>query len=73
MMYEGMHSGGLIWMLLMAIVVVTPFWKLSSRLGFPGALGLLVLVPLVNLAFFYFLAFANWPRDRSDGFTNHTD
>lgn len=64
MMHEGMHTGGVIWMLLMAVVMVIPFWRLSSRLGYPGALGLLVLVPLVNLAFFYFLAFANWPIDK---------
>lgn len=67
MMHEGMHTAGLIWMLLMAAIMVIPFWKLSSRLGYPGALGLLVLVPLVNLAFFYFLAFANWPIETRTG------
>ena len=60
-MGEGMHAGGWLWMLLMAIVAVIPFWRICTRAGFPGALSLLILVPLVNVGFVYFLAFARWP------------
>lgn len=67
MMYNGMHTGGMLWMLVMGILLVIPFWKLSSRAGYPGPLGLLILVPIVNLVFIYFLAFSRWrdtDRDR---------
>lgn len=56
---------GLLWMILMGVVVVIPFWRICAKAGYPGALSLLVLIPLVNLAFFYFLAFAQWPIHRS--------
>lgn len=60
-MGPGMHAFGGIWMVLLGVLLVVPFWRLSSRLGYPGPLALLILIPLVNLAFIYFLAFANWP------------
>lgn len=66
MMHDGMHTGGIIWMLILGALMVVPFWKLSTRAGYPGPLGLLILIPLVNLAFIYFLAFSEWPADRRD-------
>ena len=69
-MDSGMHAFGGIWMILVGILLVVPFCRLSSRLGYPGPLALLILVPLVNLAFIYFLAFSNWPavdRDHTPG------
>lgn len=62
MMHGGMHTGGMIWMLVVGIILVVPFWKLTTRAGYPGPLALLILVPLVNLAFIYFLAFSSWPE-----------
>ena len=61
MMDQGMTGSGLLWMIITGIVLVVPFWKICKKAGFPGALSLLVLIPLVNLAFFYFLAFSTWP------------
>jgi hypothetical protein len=37
-------------------------WKVSLKAGFPGTLGLLVVVPLGFLVFLYVLAFRPWPR-----------
>lgn len=48
-------------MLAVGIILVIPFWKLATRVGYPGPLALLILFPLVNLAFIYFLAFSKWP------------
>ncbi|MEQ6884826.1 hypothetical protein AAF659_03575 [Salicola sp. Rm-C-2C1-2] len=62
MMSGGMHAGGMIWMLVVGIILVIPFWKLATRVGYPGPLALLILIPLVNLAFIYFLAFSKWPE-----------
>lgn len=54
----------LIIMGIMALVVVVPFWKIFSKAGFPGALSLLTLIPIVNMLTIYFLAFAKWPALR---------
>ena len=61
MMHEGMSGFGFIWMIVIGIIVVVPFWRICSKAGYPGALSLLVVIPLVNIAFFYFLGFAQWP------------
>ena len=45
----------------MALVIVVPFWRIFSKAGFPGALSLLMLIPLVNLVMIFVLAFADWP------------
>lgn len=51
----GMHW---FWWPLIAALVVIPMWRICERLGFPGVLSLLVLVPLLNLGLLYFLAFS---------------
>jgi hypothetical protein len=44
---------------------VWPAWRICSRAGFPGALGLLIMVPCLNLVLLYVLAFAAWPALRN--------
>jgi hypothetical protein len=56
---------GPIGMLVLAILLVIPFWRICDRAGFPGFVSLLILIPLVNLLFLYWLAFAEWPSQRS--------
>jgi hypothetical protein len=46
------------------ILVVWPAWRICSKAGFPGALSLLIVVPLANLFLLFFLAFADWPALR---------
>ena len=64
-----MWAGHWLWMVLIAIVAVVPAWRICQRTGYPGWMGLLILIPLVNLALLYFIAFADWPieRDRNPG------
>jgi uncharacterized protein (DUF983 family) len=63
-----MHGGfGFFGMLVVGALVMIPLWRLCTRLGFPGWLSLAALVPFANLLLLYFLAFADWPRDRSEG------
>lgn len=69
MMTEGMIVVHLVWMLVMAAVVVIPFWRICSKAGYPGWLSLLILIPLVNLVFLYVLAFSEWPSFRRGGGT----
>lgn len=43
------------------ILLVLPFWFIFSKAGFHGAMSLLILVPVLNIALLFFLAFAEWP------------
>ena len=65
-----MWAGHWLWMLLFASAIVIPFWRICQRAGYPGWLGLLILIPVVNLLFLYFMAFSDWPatkaQDRND-------
>lgn len=47
-----------------AVVIIAPFWFIFKKAGYSQWLGLLMVVPLVNLALLYFLAFSDWPRQR---------
>lgn len=40
------------------------WWVIFARAGFIGALGLLMLVPGLNLLLFLLLAFGGWPATR---------
>ena len=40
---------------------VIAFWKICSKAGFPGALGLLMIIPIANIILPLYLAFADWP------------
>ena len=49
------------------ILPVIAFWKICSKAGFPGALGLLIIIPIANIILPLYLAFAEWPALRGDG------
>jgi hypothetical protein len=58
------HQGwGSTWLIL-TIIVVIPFWRICQRVGHSPWLSLLILLPLINLIFIYYLAFATWPSER---------
>ena len=63
--------GIIVFMLLAAgvgvLLVVIPFWKICTKAGFPGALSLLMILPVANIILPFYLAFAEWPalRDRA--------
>ena len=44
-----------------SLLTVLPFWKICSKAGFPGALSLLMLVPIANVILPFYIAFAQWP------------
>ncbi len=54
----------LLFMAILATVVILPFWMIFSKAGFPGALALLMLVPVINMVMIFYLAFADWPALR---------
>lgn len=43
------------------ILPVVAFCRISSKAGFPAALGLLMIVPVANVILPLYLAFAEWP------------
>jgi hypothetical protein len=47
--------------IIVATLVLVPYWRIFRKAGFPPGLGLLMIIPLVNLVMLYFLAFAEWP------------
>jgi hypothetical protein len=59
----GMMPGS--WMMLLtAIPVVVPVWRICAKAGYAVWLGLLIVVPIANLLLLYFLGFADWPLER---------
>lgn len=68
-MEDGMQMGigQLVMVLVWVVLVIVPFWKITTKAGYSGWLSLLVAVPIVNLIFIYFLAFAKWPSLRQSG------
>ena len=72
MMYEHIwyvhgYSIGPLHLLIVAALVIIPFWQIFSKAGFSGWLSFLMVVPVVNAIALYFLAFAEWPGRRGPG------
>ena len=42
-------------------IAIFPFWKIFSKAGYPGALAILMMLPLANIILLFFLALAEWP------------
>ena len=51
----------LIWL----AVFIVPAWRIVAKAGFPGALALLAIIPLVNIVMLWVFAFVKWPHERS--------
>lgn len=67
MMHDGYGYGmmGSSWvMLLAAVLVLVPMWRICVKAGYSGWLSLLVLIPIANLLLLYFLGFSEWPLER---------
>lgn len=53
-------------LLLALLLTVFPFWRIFGKAGFSPLLSLSMLVPVVNIIMLYYLAFAEWPRQRGE-------
>ena len=54
--------------LILAIIVILPFWLIFKKAGYPGAIGLLAIIPFAGIVLLYVLAFAPWPSlKKEDG------
>ncbi len=59
-----MGFSGLVMFLIMAVLIILPFWFIFSKAGHSKWLSLLMVVPVVNAVMLYFLAFSTWPNQR---------
>ena len=48
-------------LLVLAFLFVWPMWRVCAKAGFPGALGLLVLIPGGIVVLLFVLALVEWP------------
>lgn len=52
----------ILFVVLMALIIkVLIFCKIFSKAGYCWALGLLVILPVIDIIMVFFLAFADWP------------
>jgi hypothetical protein len=50
-----------IFSLVAIIFAVVIYWRIFSKAGYSGALGILMLIPIVNIVMLCILAFGQWP------------
>jgi hypothetical protein len=43
------------------VLIVLPYWSIFRKAGFDPFLSLFMLIPLVNIAMLFYLAFSEWP------------
>ncbi|MBV2131140.1 hypothetical protein KQY15_18730 [Rheinheimera sp. SM2107] len=61
MMNHEMFAGmGFLWMLIVGAIFIVPAWRICQRVGYPGPLGLLIVIPIANIILLYFIAFGPW-------------
>ena len=53
-------TSGIIGLLFIVLAVII-YWKIFSKAGYSGAMGLLMFVPIANIVVLLMLAFAEWP------------
>ncbi|MGC1262204.1 MAG: hypothetical protein WA873_16210 [Jannaschia helgolandensis] len=63
MMYGTGFSGVLV-MLVMAVLLVVPFWKLLPKFGYSSWISLVAIIPLGALVLIWILAFSE-PKPRN--------
>ena len=49
----------------MALVVIWPAARIAQRLGYPSLLGVLAVIPFVNVLLLWFVAYGEWPISRT--------
>jgi hypothetical protein len=48
-------------LLAVAVLLVLPYWFIFRKAGFDPYFSLFMLIPIVNFAMLYYLAFTEWP------------
>lgn len=66
MNHEMLAGAGLLWIVIVGAILIVPTWRICQRIGYPGPLSLLILVPFANIILLYFIAFAPWKNQQSN-------
>jgi hypothetical protein len=59
-----LSAAGIVVALIPIVFIIIIFWKIFSKTGYSGALGLLMFVPIANIIMLCILAFSEWPIHR---------
>lgn len=46
------------------VIFFLPLWRIISKTGLPGALSLLLYIPVINIVMVLILAFTKWPIEK---------
>ena len=57
----GIILSSVIFGMLVIIIAVVIYWRIFSKAGYNGAMGILMLVPIANIIVLCILAFGEWP------------
>ena len=57
----GIILSSVIFSLVAIIFAVVIYWRIFSKAGYSGALGILMLIPIINIVMLCILAFGQWP------------
>ena len=57
----GIILSSVIFSLILIIFAVIIYWRIFSKAGYSGAMGLLMFVPIANIIVLCILAFGTWP------------
>ncbi len=60
-----MGGGGVFWVLIAAVLIVVPFWKLLPRFGISKYFALLAIFPAIALILLWIIAFKDDLEGRS--------
>ena len=53
-------------LLLVGFLWVFPIWRILERIGRPGAISLVAIIPVLGVALLWWIALARWPsQDRN--------
>ena len=52
-----MGGGGLIWFLVVAVLMIVPFWKILPRYGISKYFAILTIMPAIALVLLWIIAF----------------
>jgi hypothetical protein len=60
-------TGQLLLLIISLAIFVIPGWRIARKAGYPGAVSLLLLIPMLNIVFLWIFAFSRWPNQREGG------
>ncbi len=64
MNFGNFGMGELFTLFLISLIAIWPAWRICAKTGNSGALAIGLVVPLVNILIWLYLAFSEWPIEQ---------